>query len=293
MSGQPTIMERFGKYFAPLPDIGATLKRLGLEGVDIPITKEGIDLLQWTMLKTVPFENIDQFDFDIAVDWGAADLFDKIVTRNRGGYCFELNAFFMLVAQGIGFQAHQVAGRIMPADMSLAFEGYIPACAHRMTIVTIDGLRYVADVGYGNTTAFATPICIDIKEEQNIRGEFFSAEDAPYGYKVIIRHTAEGPKPNFMFHPDPHPLLDFIAYNNNLAKTGFRVKRIANLRTEEGAVSIDGNIYRETVNGVRNETPIPTPEDAFRILTERYGMILDPSKPLQAEGDRTPPPPQA
>ena len=38
----------------------------------------------------VPFENIDVYnDKDISLK--TEDLFDKIVTRHRGGYCFEMN----------------------------------------------------------------------------------------------------------------------------------------------------------------------------------------------------------
>ncbi|MCL2045064.1 MAG: arylamine N-acetyltransferase [Oscillospiraceae bacterium] len=291
MGGKPSFADRMRKYYSLLPDTNAALERVGLGGVEIPLTKEGIDTLQWSTLTSVPFENIDLFDYDIMVDWGADDLFDKIVTRRRGGYCFELNAFFMLLAKGVGFDAHAIAGRIMPADPIVGFEDYIPAVAHRMTIVTIGGLRYVADVGYGKTTAFAVPICVDTTEEQDIRGETFFVKDAPYNHKIVMQQTADGPKQRFMFNPDPHPVMDFVTFNSNMARTGFRIKRIANLRTNEGSISVDGNIFRETVNGERKETPIPTAEDAFKILTETYGMVLDPNVPLSAEGDRTPPPP--
>ena len=280
-------MQRYGKYFEEVPDLDACLARIGLTGEQIPLTRAGLDKVQWAFLTSVPFENIDLFDYDLNVDFGIPDLFDKIITRRRGGYCFELNAFFMALLQTLGFEAHAVGGRIMPAtDVD-----YTPAISHRMTIVTIDGKRYVTDVGFGMTNAPGGCICVDDYELQQVRGEPFSVEDRPYNNKMIIRHKEDGPANLFMFIPDPFPILDFIAINSNMSRTGFRVKRTANLRTETGAISVDGNIFRETINGERIETPIADADDALKVLTEKYGMVL--TEPLAVDGDRTPPPPTA
>ena len=42
----------------------------------------------------MPFDNLDVCELDIVPSLGIADLFDKVVIRRRGGYCFELNALF-------------------------------------------------------------------------------------------------------------------------------------------------------------------------------------------------------
>ena len=58
----------YGKYFEPLPDKDAFLARIGLEGEDIPLTREGLDKVLWAFLCTVPFENLDLFDFSLDED---------------------------------------------------------------------------------------------------------------------------------------------------------------------------------------------------------------------------------
>lgn len=40
------------------------------------------------------------------------DLFDKIVVKNRGGYCMEVNTFFAAVLRTLGFQVYSAGGRV-------------------------------------------------------------------------------------------------------------------------------------------------------------------------------------
>ncbi|MCL2631574.1 MAG: arylamine N-acetyltransferase [Coriobacteriia bacterium] len=278
------LLPRYGKYYAPLPDLDAYLKRIGLEGEEIPLTREGLDKVIWAHLSSVPFENIDLFDYDLVVDFGIEELFDKVVTRHRGGYCFELNAIFMALLTALGFEVYPIGVRIVSGG-----EAFIPAIAHRSSIIVIDDKRYFADVGFGMTSAAGGSICVDDTEEQQVRDTVFHVEDRPNNHKIIMRHKEEGPATEFLFIPDPFPAVDFVAYNYMMARTGFRNKRIANLRTEDGALSVDGNIFRKTINGERIETPIENAEEAMKILTEVYGMVL--TEPLQELAET--PPPQA
>lgn len=279
------MLPRYGKYFEPLPDLNAYLLRIGLGGQEIPLTRAGLDQVLWAHLCNVPFENIDLFDYDLNVDFGVEELFDKVVTRHRGGYCFELNAIFMALLRAIGFEAFPIGVRIVSGG-----EEFTPAIAHRGTLVVIDGKRHYVDVGFGKTSAAAGSVCIDEEGPQQLRDGIFHVEDRPYNHKIIMRHKEEGPAPEFLFVPDPFPAVDFIAYNYMMARTGFRNKRIAQLRTDDGSISVDGAIFRQNVKGERIETPIEGPEDAMRILTETYGMVL--TEPLKeiAEIPMTPPP---
>lgn len=260
----------YGKYFAGLPDKSAYLARIGIEDENIPLTKEGLDRLQFAHLCAVPFENIDLFDYDLKVDFGTEEMYDKVVTRRRGGYCFELNSIFMALLKAVGFEVHPAGVRIVAGRS----DGNLPAIAHRASIVTIGGKRYYSDVGFGMTTAPGISICIDESGEQDVQGDTYTVEDRPYNNKVIIKHSDQGPSPLFMFVPDPFNVLDFIAYNTNMQIAGFRAKRIANLRKPDGSISVDGDIFRRTQNGERIETELSSAGDAFKVLSEEFGMLL-------------------
>ena len=280
--GKPSFMDRYGKYFDDVPDVDLYLERIGLKGVEIPLTREGLDMLQLAHLYTVPFENLDLWDYDKMVDFSIPELWDKVIVRRRGGYCFELNAFYMALLKTLGFDAYPVAARMVPLDNPDNF----PPSMHRMTVVTINGKRYVTDVGFGSTSAARGSVCLDDYGEQDILGQKHTIEDRPNDNKLVIRHGDEGPVHIFKFMLSPFPLLDFIGPNYYMSSTGFRMKRIANLHTPEGGISVDGAIFRETIDGERIETPLPTAADAYKVLTERFGMILD--EPLSEIAERPP-----
>jgi arylamine N-acetyltransferase len=101
-------------------------------------------------------------------------LFHKIVTRRRGGYCFELNSFCGLILQSLGFKVTYVGCRmanrtVEPHDISRWKVLYVPlsslwlcvqykvsnetdaaSCrSHMAILVVLDQERYLVDVGCG------------------------------------------------------------------------------------------------------------------------------------------------
>ena len=266
----------YGKYFKPLPDKDAYMNRLGLSNETIPLTREGLDKVLWAHLCNVPFENLDLFDYDRKVDFGIEEMFEKVVEKKRGGYCFELNSIFMALLDAIGFEVYPIGVRIFMGGS----EANIPAIAHRASLIKIDGKRYYADVGFGMTSAPGHAICVDDYDKQDIRGTYFSVEDRPYNNKMIMQHRDNELSPDdtasplFMFVPDPFQIVDFISYNTTIQATGFKQKRMVNLRTNEGSRSIDGAVFRQNINGTVTETPIASPEEALQILNENFKMAL-------------------
>lgn len=118
------------------------LKRIGLKNRPAPTVKN-LFILQRQHLLHVPYEDIDiwrgqagALSFD--------ELFDKIVLRRRGGYCFELNGLFGWLLRELGYETEEHFGRWL---MGESLE--IPARRHRIVRVKINGTAYVADVGVG------------------------------------------------------------------------------------------------------------------------------------------------
>ena len=70
-------------------------------------------------------------------------LFDRIVVRRRGGYCFEQNGLFFEVLDELGFSPELYLARVILNQDSH------PGLTHRISIVEHEGQRYVLDVGFG------------------------------------------------------------------------------------------------------------------------------------------------
>ena len=80
----------YEELYAPLPDRAAYLERIGLRDEPMPLNAETLHKLMYAHLTHVPFENLDVLEKHMTPDLGIEALFDKIVVRRRGGYCFEL-----------------------------------------------------------------------------------------------------------------------------------------------------------------------------------------------------------
>src|SRR4029079_9045877 len=95
-------------------DIQAYLDRNDYHGPLDP-NAETLRALHVAHLLAVPFENLN-----IGVGWpivlDEAALFDKIVVRRRGGFCYELNGLFAALLRGLGFQVTMLSAGVARAD---------------------------------------------------------------------------------------------------------------------------------------------------------------------------------
>ena len=115
-----------------------------------------------------PFENLDPW-LGRPVSLEPTDVFTKLVTRRRGGYCFEQNLLFREVLEALGFQVTGLAARVvwnLPADVTLPR-------THMLLLVTLGERRYIADVGFGGLTLTA-PLELDSTAAQRTPHEPFS-----------------------------------------------------------------------------------------------------------------------
>ena len=124
----------------------AYLQRAGLDSEpshDIA----GIEMLQRAVLETTPFENLDILDGKVPLDLSETALFDKIVNRQRGGICYELNYLYQAALETMGFTTHLLGGRIY--DNGDEFD-------HVFLLVDDPqepGARWMTDVGFAYNVA--------------------------------------------------------------------------------------------------------------------------------------------
>lgn len=121
--------------------------------VNIPILRK----LHTAHIKNIPFETLDIF-LNKRFTLMLSDLYDKIVTRRRGGYCYELNGLFFYLLQQLGFEAS-----IHSAHLYDSNEFEIKASQHMVLLVNFQG-DCLVDVGYGN--GFIEPLPLDNPQPQ-------------------------------------------------------------------------------------------------------------------------------
>ena len=114
-------------------DVEAYLERIGYRGGREP-NAENLAALVAAHRFTVPYETLDLWR-GRHVTLAEEALFDKIVTRRRGGYCFELNELYGYLLRALGFHVRDCFARF------LAGETELPMRRHHVLLVNVPGER--------------------------------------------------------------------------------------------------------------------------------------------------------
>ena len=107
---------------------------------EIKIDYETLCKLQIAHLTHIPYENIDVLNRK-PISLEAQDLFDKMIVKQRGGYCFELNGLYSNLLKSLGFDVTNLAVRFIYQD------GNTRMRLHRILKIDIDDKSYISDVG--------------------------------------------------------------------------------------------------------------------------------------------------
>ena len=149
-------------------------------------------------LQHIPYENLDvALGRRVSID--ISPIFDKIVTRGRGGWCYEMNGLFAWALAEIGFKITRMAGGVMRAVNGDASVGN-----HLVLRVDLDR-PYLADVGFGDGMLEPVPLV-----EHAFRQGFldFRLEDLGSGWWRFHNHPAGGaPSFDFELFPAERDLL--------------------------------------------------------------------------------------
>jgi N-hydroxyarylamine O-acetyltransferase len=246
-------------------DVGAYLKRIGYVGSTSP-TSETLRALQRAHLLAVPFEALDCFlCVPIRLERGA--LFDKVVSRRRGGFCYELNGLFAELLVALGFTVSRLAARPFTA------EGLAPPFAHLALLVELER-RWLADVGFGY---FALgPLDIDERSAQVRDGRRFrvaGAEDGSLEAEELGMRSRWG----YRFTLEPHGLEDYLdqcrAYSTDPASGFVRGATVSQAFTD-GWVTVTRDQVIGSRGGQRLDRPIKDDLDWRRTLRELLGVDL-------------------
>jgi N-hydroxyarylamine O-acetyltransferase len=226
-------------------------------------TVEALRSLQRAHLRAVPFENLDiHLGHPIVLEIDA--ILAKVVDRRRGGFCYELNSAFAALLSSLGFEVSLLEARVYAGgDVGIPFD-------HLCLLVTIDGQRLLADVGFG---AFCDePLGFDERGEQTDPAGTFQIADRPDGWIDVSMNGSL----SYRLSPRPRALADFepgCTYHQTSPDSHFTQGTVCSLRTPDGRVTLSGTTLIETVAGERRTTDLGA-NDIGPILADRFGIAL-------------------
>jgi len=251
-------------------NVQAYLNRINYSGPTEP-TAENLRALHLAHLYAVPFENIDiHLGRPIVLDY--EKLYNKIVSEQRGGFCYELNGMFGWLLTQLGYKVRMLDARVIGSDGQPGID-----FDHMTLRVDLDE-PYLADVGFGE--AFREPLRMNERGVQvQSLGSYRLDTDGDL-WTYYEPDESGGLKPSYIFTLTPHRLEDFAEgchYNQTSPDSHFTQKRVATIATPEGRVTVRDTRIIITKNGQRIEYPIAAEHDYFRALREYCGIIVDPT----------------
>ncbi|NBB33728.1 arylamine N-acetyltransferase [Pseudomonas kielensis] len=157
------------------------LQRLGFATPPAP-TLETLAELQLRHTSTFVFENLSPLA-GLPVPLDLPSVQHKVLLEGRGGYCYELNNLYMTLLLHLGYQVRGITGRVV---MNAPQDAWA-ARTHRLTLVTLNGVRYITDVGFGGMVPTA-PLLLDTEQEQVTPHEPYriTREDESYTLRAKV-----------------------------------------------------------------------------------------------------------
>jgi N-hydroxyarylamine O-acetyltransferase len=214
-------------------------------------------------LAAIPFENLSvHLPERITLDEGA--LFDKIVRRRRGGFCYELNGAFAALLRALGFEVTLLSARVFVADR------LGPPFDHMALCVDLDE-PWLADVGFGRHTRYPLRMN-DCEPQTDPEGEFLVL-DAPEGDLDVC---CDG-KPAYRLERRARELADFAPtcwWQATSPDSHFTEHAVCTLPTPTGRITLSDDRLIETVGGERIERVLAK-EDIAEAYRTHFGIEVN------------------
>lgn len=251
------------------PQVAAYLERIGFSGDTTPC-EALLSQLQYLHFGAVPYENLDILR-GIPISLEIPDLFDKIVVRRRGGYCFELNALFAWLLSELGFNVSSYFARFLRGETE------IPKRRHHVLIVAVRGKQYLCDVGVGAPVP-RRPVLMEEGLVSSQDGMNYCIRHEDFFGTVLYEEHCSGWRRVYSFTPDIALPVDFTAtsyFCEHAPQSPFNKKAIVAIRTPLGRNTVDGDEFRVFENGnVRVFQPTPGREYDAALKTH-FGIVLN------------------
>jgi len=232
-----------------------------------------LQALHQAHLLAVPFENLS-IHYGQPIILQEELLFDKIVQRRRGGFCYELNGLFAWLLQQLGFQV-----TLLSAEVANDAGSFSPEFDHLTLLVhDLDGTDWLADVGFGDS--FRLPVRFEAEvEHADADGHKYrlQKDDDESEYWILQQFSDEKWQPQYRFTLQPHQLTDFTErchYQQTSPESHFTQKRICSLATPTGRITLSDLRLITTMYEKREERLLQSEEEFQEVLAEMFGIVL-------------------
>ena len=254
------------------------LRRLGYD-TPPPPTLQTLADLQLLHVSTFAFESLSTLlRAPVPIDLPSVE--QKVLFDGRGGYCYELNQMFLALLQELGFDARGITGRVVmggPPDAHTAR-------THRLSLVTVDGVRYISDVGFGGMVP-SSPLQLDTEEPQATAHEPYrlSLKEGSY---TLWAQVAQEWRGLYVFDLQPQSRWDYEVgnwYVSTCPQSPFYSQlKVALLAPGLRRTLNNGNFAIHYLDRASEKRVITDVDELVALLQDSFGICLPEHPQLRA-----------
>ena len=246
--------------------LSAYLDRIAYDG---PLRRDAATLaaLHRAHLRAIPYENLD-VQLGRPVTTVIPAIFDKIVTRRRGGWCYEMNGLFGWALGELGFAVTRCAGAVLRENRGDEAVGN-----HLVLRVVLEEGIYLADVGFGDGPI--DPIFV-------ISGPFVS-----HGFEFTLsrhdddwwrlNHHSHGGAASFDFRllpADEALLSERCVWLQSAAASPFVQNAVLQHHVGDGIWQLRGRVLRHVTPSGKTDHLVANAAEYLAVLAEVFTLKL-------------------
>lgn len=252
-------------------DIEHYLQRINYQGPRTS-TIETLRSLQRAHLLAVPFENISIHIGEPIVLQDEA-LYNKIVERRRGGFCYELNGLFSALLRTLGFNVTKLSLRLAQGEGETL---YSPEFEHMALMVSLED-PWLVDVGYGGK--LMEPLLLNSRDVQVQCGYTFRITSEGEDFFLSERTDEDQWKPRSRFSLQPRQYADFVErchFQQTDPESHFIKGRFCRQETPEKWMILHETEFIEIEpNGDRHEQTVANQEIFGLLMHKHFGIVVE------------------
>ena len=250
-------------------DAKAYLDRIGLRQ-PAEADREALDRIVFAHRCSVPFENLDTVEYGLAPCLETRQIFDKVVRRRRGGWCFELNSLLASLLKALRYTVTAHFARVYHGDE------FMTQPLHRVNLVHLGAEKLYCDVGFGGTSPLGSLIVAD-EIRQSVQGKLFFFRPYSERWLSLYEEEAGVARPLLTFDREACLPVDFTVANGFGAgsEIRFRDTAIVSLWFPDGKLSLDGDKLTRVPGEATETRTILTKRELYKVLAEEFGIELE------------------
>lgn len=236
----------------------------------LSISHECLKSLHQCHVMTIPFEALDvQLNRTIKLD--LESIYDKVILKNRGGFCYELNYLFYSFLTQIGFDCSMVSSRIFDNG------SYGPEFDHMSIVVKLEE-DWLVDIGFGDL--FIEPLKIHSNQNQEDRFRTYKIQELK-GEEFLLLESLKNKndfRKKYIFNLKTRSIdafSDQCHYKQFSPESYFVKNRICTLPTAFGRKTIMNDVFKVKFNDQVKKIKINNKTELIKILKEEFNVSIE------------------